>query len=56
MRLSPEEQRLCAIADGLRLVDTLLEGVRQETDDAWDMVEWLASVKRHLLNEWELGS
>jgi hypothetical protein len=55
-RTSLEEQRLYDTADGLRLVDELRRGVRQESDQAWDTLERLANTERDLLNEWELGS
>jgi rhodanese-related sulfurtransferase len=55
-RLGPDEQRLYAIADGLRLVDALRRSVRQDTDQAWEILEELADIERYLLNEWELDS
>jgi hypothetical protein len=55
-RLGPDEERLYAIADGLRLVDELRRSVRQDTDQAWEILAELADIERYLLNEWELGS
>jgi hypothetical protein len=55
-RLGPDELRLYVIADGLRLVDELRRSVRQETDQAWEILEELADIERYLLNEGELGS
>jgi hypothetical protein len=50
-RTGPEAQRLYDIADGLRLVDEIRRMVQQESGDAWDTLERLASIERHLLND-----